>query len=103
MAATLPVFNSKNQELMLLQTSWKTILAPGLRNPLMQGTLLKGISLQTGVNTVNHTLGRPLIGWFITRQNALSDIYDGQDTNQTPNLTLTLISAAVVTVDVYVF
>lgn len=103
MAATLPVFQTDNKQLMLLQTSWKTILSPGLANPIMQGTLLRNISLINGQNTINHLLDRPLLGWFVTRQNALANIYDAQNGNSMPNLTLVLVSDAAVTIDLYVF
>ena len=48
-------------------------------------------------------LQRPLQGWYIVRQRALASIYDTQDSNQNPSLTLNLTSNAVVSVDIAVF
>lgn len=99
----LPRFQTDDQALALLQTSWATELNPLLANVLSNGSLLKRVVLTSGANVVNHKLGRKLQGWFITRKNASADIYDTQDTNATPALTLTLNCSAAVTVDIYVF
>jgi hypothetical protein len=101
--STLPIFKTENDKLQLMQVSWKNILQPLLRNVLTQGLILKNVQLNIGSNVINHRLGQPLAGWFVTRKKAAADIYDTQDTNPTPALTLTLVSDAVVTVDLYVF
>lgn len=86
-----------------MQAKWKSILDPALASPTSIPTILKEITLKTGSNTINHRLDAKLQGWQIVRQRAAASIYDNQDSNQTPELTLTLISSANVVVDLVVF
>lgn len=72
-------------------------------SPLLSGKILEKVVLTTGSNTIQHTLGRPLKGWFIVRQRASATLYDTQDSNATPQVTLLLTASAGVTVDIYVF
>lgn len=82
---------------------WASILNPIVANPANNSIILKNVQLAIGTNTINHKLGRNLQGWFIVRKRGSADIYDTQDSNQMPNLTLTLVSDAIVTVDLAVF
>lgn len=100
---SLPIFQSDNKELSLLQTSWSTAINPVLKFPINQGDVLQGVVLAIGTNVINHLLGRKLIGWFIVRQRALANVYDTQDSNTRPAISLFLVSDAVVTVDIFVF
>lgn len=86
----------------LAQTQWPQQLDPLLSNPLNSASILKNQSLGTGTTTINHRLGAPLQGWYIIRQRAGATIYDLQDTNPTPQLTLVLHSSAPVVVDIAV-
>lgn len=99
----LPNFQNDDRDFQLMQSRWAALLNPLLASPFASSGLLKGIVLTTGANTVNHLLGRPLQGWFIVRQRAQASIYDTQDSNPKPGLTLTLVSDANATVDIYVF
>lgn len=99
----LPYFQTSLKELSLLQTRWKAIIDPVIAIPSNQGSLLANVPLVNGSNTINHLLGRKLVGWSICRQNALASIYDAQDVNQHPELTLVLISNATVIVTLEVF
>ena len=76
---------------------------PVVSNPLVDGQLLKGVSLQSGANLINHGLGRDLVGWIVTRLRQSATIYDTQDTNKTPSLTLQLVASGGCTADIYVF
>lgn len=78
-------------------------LNPLIANPLMQGLSLTNVPLLSGYNLINHTLGRPLVGWFVTRLRAPASIYDLQDSNTTPQYNLALESSADVVVDIYVY
>jgi hypothetical protein len=100
---TLPIFQTSSKDLSLLQTNWSTQINPVLAQPMAQGLFVKNVTLNTGSNVLNHRLGRRLQGWIITRIRALATIYDTQDTNQQPDLTLVLVSSATVQVDLYVF
>lgn len=76
---------------------------PVIENPIVDGLLLQSVPLTFGANSINHKLGRNLVGWHITRMRAPAIIYDTQDTNLMPGLTLALVTSAAVTVDLYVF
>lgn len=100
---TLNTFISDDNSLMLLQKQWIPQLNGLLRNPSLQSTILQKVSLHAGPNTINHLLSRNLQGWRIVRQRAQASIYDTQDSNPSPNLTLILVSSATVEVDIEVF
>jgi len=87
----------------LMQNQWASQINPVIDNPLSKPIFLKNVLLTTGTNTINHKLGRPLQGWFTTRVRASVTIYDQQDTNQTPGLTLVLVASAPASVDLGVF
>lgn len=99
----LPIFQSPDRNLQMLQTRWASELNPVLSNPSLQCRIIKNVSLATGATIINHLLGRNLTGWRIIRQRAAASIYDIQDSNQTPDLTLILVSSAPVIVDLEAF
>ena len=99
----LPIFKSDDQQAMLMQTSWSKELNPLIALPTNQGSILQNVSLSTGSNTINHKLGRKLQGWWLVRKRAAASVYDTQDSNQMPSLTLLLTSSADVVVDIFVF
>lgn len=84
----------------LLQTRWASILNPFVKNQLNSVSLLKNVTLVSGVNVINHRLGKLQQGWFITDVNGAAVIYRSADFN---DLTLTLTSDAAVTVSIGVF
>lgn len=86
-----------------LQTKWATELNPLIANPLNKGNILENISLVTGVNVINHGLGRKLQGWYTTRIRSAATFYDQQDTNQMPELTLVIIASAPAVINLAVF
>lgn len=86
-----------------MQTQWSQAIDPILINPLNSASVLKSVSLTSGANVVNHLLGAPLQGWYCSRIRASATVYDTQDTNQTPQLTLNLVASADVVVDLVVF
>lgn len=100
---SLTQFQTEIQELKLLQSSWASVIDPFTANPSLKSIILKKVNLIIGTNTVNHLLGRKLQGYRIVRQRGPAAIYDNQDNNQSPALTLLLVSDTVVTVDLEVF
>lgn len=86
-----------------MSNQWAAILDPIVANPLNNSLIRKDLALIMGTNVINHRLGKKLQGWFTTRIRADATIYDMQDTNQTPQLTLVLVASAPVTVDLAVF
>lgn len=87
----------------MAQTTWAQALNPIISNPTINNLILKNIPLTIGTNVINHKLGRNLQGWHTSRIRAAATIYDSQDTNPTPSLTLILISDADVMIDLVVF
>lgn len=86
-----------------MATTWASQLNPIIANPTIDNLVLKNVSLVAGTNVINHRLSRPLQGWNPTRVRASATLYDLQDTNQTPQLTLILVASAPVVVDLVVF
>lgn len=101
--ANLPNFHTQDQNFQRLQSQWSSQLNPMLANPSLQSSILKNVQLITGSNTVNHLLGRKLVGWRIVRKRGPGSIYDTQDANQAPNLTLLLTTDTDISVDIEVF
>lgn len=100
----LPQFQSDDKDFQLMQNAWATQLNPVIANPLNNVNILKSVSLASGNNVVNHLLGRKLQGWFIVRMRSVAAaIYDTQDSNSSPSLTLQLNASAAVVVDIGVF
>lgn len=97
------VTNTQDTDLSTVQRNLVRTLNPIFNTPTLGGNLLTEQSLAIGANNINHGLGRNLNGWQIVRQRAQANIWDSQDSNQTPNLTLALNSSAAVVCDIYVF
>lgn len=86
-----------------LQTKIDESLTPLITRLQNDSLILNQVSLITGSNNINHLLDRNLLGWSIVRQNGIANIYDNQDNNLSPGLTLILISSAPVIVNIMVF
>lgn len=87
MSAPLPIFQTDNQTIQLMQYSWKAAITPVLNSPINQGILLSNIQLTAGSNTINHLLGRKMVGWILTDKDGNATIYRSEPLN---NKTLTL-------------
>ncbi len=99
----LPIFITADRNFVQMQNSWSAQLQPVLNNVLTAGQLLQNVVLVPGDNAVNHGLGRRLVGWSITRKRNAAIIFDKQDGNAFPILTLALNSDLDAVVDIYVF
>ncbi len=86
-----------------MENTWATIIEPFLNNPVNDSLLLKNVSVVAGSNVINHKLGRKLQGWIPTRLRMNVTLYDTQDSNQTPQLTLVLVASAPGVIDLAVF
>lgn len=93
----------EDRKISMIQDNLANAINPLLSLPLSSSNLIPGVELESGNNTINHGLGRNLIGWIITRKDANEDIFDNQDSNTTPALTLILNSSGDVRVDIIVF
>lgn len=96
----LPIFQTQDQTLMLLQTKWKQEITPAIQSPLIQGQLISDISLINGVTTINHKLSRKMIGWYVVDIDASAAIYRSQPLN---DKTLTLTCNTACTINLWVF
>ncbi len=85
------------------QTRWASVLNPMIAAPQNNSSILESVALASGANIINHKLGRKLQGWKIVRQRASATIYDTQDANPRPELTLQLTASGAVVCDIEVF
>lgn len=97
----LPTFQKQgDQPFMLMQTAWSGQLNPIISNPLTNPTILKGVSLASGVNVINTTLTTTLQGWIVSDITAAVTLY--RSAPKAP-LTLTLTCSGTATCDLVVF
>ena len=99
----LPIFQSSDDTLSLIQTKWASVLNILLGNPSLQNIILPNVAVINGQTVINHLLGKKLQGWRIVGLNAAATIYDSQSTNPHPELTLILNSNAAATLQLEVF
>lgn len=96
--------NSAIRDLNLIQNNIDSAIGDLASNQFISGIIIKEVELIAGQdNIINHKLGKKPIGWLLVRKRGLGDVYDLQDTNSTPNLTLILRTSVNVTVDIRVF
>lgn len=86
-----------------MQTRWASEIDPILKNATTNPLILPNVTLALGDNVVNHRLGRKLQGWYISRIRGPATIYDTQDINIMPTLTLQLNASAPVSIDLVVW
>lgn len=96
----LPIFNSDNRILTQLQTVWKAAISPAIQSDIVQGRLVEGIDLDTAPVAFNHLLGRKMVGWIVSDQDAQALIARSQPLN---DKTLTLTASAPCTVSVWCY
>jgi hypothetical protein len=96
----LPIYQTNNQLLMLMQNKWSSEINPVLALPTSSPSFLTGISVVSGPNKINHLLGRTPQGWIITDTNSNIVVYRSQPFN---DLTLTLTSSGSGVISLMVF
>jgi hypothetical protein len=97
---SLPIQQTNILPLNLMQKTWAAALNPVLGNPATNPVILTGIVITTGVNVINHRLGRIQQGWVVSDINAAVTLYRSQPFN---DLTLTLTASGAATVNLEVF
>lgn len=85
-----------------MQTTWAQQLDPVIANLLVNGQLLKGVELINGTTVVNHRLGRNLQGWFLSAPKGAATVFQASQ-QPNPTLTLTVVSDAAITTDMWVY
>lgn len=86
-----------------MQTAWSERLNPVINQPLNGGLIVKNVMIESTGSQVNHGLGRKPQGWFLVRKRGAGDVWDQQDTNTRPDLTLSLISSVTLKADIFIF
>ena len=71
--------------------------------PIINGKMLKDIALTGEAKTIQHTLGRAYMGWFVVRQNADAGVWEPFQNNPKPDVNLVLKASLPVTVSLWVF
>jgi len=85
------------------QDNTDTVLRPIINSAIIDGVLLNDIELTYGANTIEHKLGRKLLGYIVVRKNNDAVISDAQDTNKLSSKNLILYSDTLVTVSLWCF
>lgn len=83
-------------------TTWAQQLNPVIANLLVNGILLKDQELINGTTVINHRLGRNPQGWFLSAPKGAAVVYQASQ-QPNPTLTLTVVSNAAITTDVWVY
>jgi hypothetical protein len=86
-----------------MESVWASQIEPVIGRAQNNSNILQNVALAAGTNVINHKLGRKLQGWKPTRLRSSAIVYDQQDSNPTPQLTLILVSSADVIADIEVF
>jgi len=92
-----------SRELNQFQQQVISAVDPVLENPIVNGRLIESITITSGINRIDHGLGRTLVGWIVVRNGASVTFYDNQSTNSTPDRTLVLTASGAATISLYVF
>lgn len=76
--------------------------------PLLDGALVKNVSLSTTTALVSHGLGRAPVGWLVVRARgagvaATPGYVDFQDSNTMPEKTLNIAASTPIVVDLWIF
>lgn len=96
----LPMIQSQDQSLSLVQTKYRSILNPFLSNPLNNKTIIFDIPISVGKNVINHGLGHMQTGWTLIDVNSSMTLYRSAPFNSS---TLTLTASATGTISLEVF
>jgi len=82
-----------------IQANTRAATQAARSNPINSGTILSGVSLNSGDTEIPHKLGQKLQGWFIVDVNAAATIYKKSSNDKT----ITLNSTVACTVSLFVF
>lgn len=112
---SLPAFKrvrTDNDGIRQLQDATELVLKAVTAKAILDGNFLQNIVITGGTPlSINHLLGRKLLGWMLCRKNLEVDVWDSQDTNPTPAATLILnatdsgdpLNPNLVTISLWVF
>lgn len=92
-----------SKELRRVQANLADFVQPLVRNPLLDGVLLEGVSLAAGTNTVAHGLGRAPRGVLPLLGNADARVWLSATPSAAPAGSVRLDASAAVTLSLFVF
>lgn len=95
--------NVKDNDLRLVQDSSEVVLTALISKSILDGLIIKDVSLLTTTTSVDHKLGRELIGWIVISNSSDSRVWDEQASNQQKTKTLLLKASSATTVSLWVF
>jgi|ERR1035437_995834 hypothetical protein len=75
-----------------LQSNIQDVLSQIVLDPYLDGLTLTDINIVVGTNTINHTLGRNVIGYIVVSQDQVGNLTTLQKTNNNQTKTLMLNS-----------
>jgi hypothetical protein len=93
----------QDANLMKLQENIHLAIDPLTGSHIVQGNLVKNITINTSPTTISHGLEDAPVGWIIIRKRGAADIWDLQETNPLEKKLLILQASNQVTVDLWVF
>jgi len=91
---------TSDRDLNLVQEIIKQTFDSILRNPLLDGVVLKSVALASGSNTIGHGLGRNYVSWALFRPSAVLTLYETASPD--PSQFLVLVASATAVVDLLV-
>lgn len=105
MIKSFKVINTDSPELKFVQDNVDYTLKSIAAEPMIAGNFLKDVSLSSTSKNINHKLGRPWVGFFITKSVADVNVYwdATTDANQQKESTIALKATATAVVDLYIF
>lgn len=86
-----------------VQQNVQQALQPIINSQILNGNQLDGVVLVAGSNTIEHKLGRKLIGYIVCRKDANISIWDTQATNLFESKTLLLEASGPATISLWVY
>lgn len=93
------VLDTPDRNLQRVQNQLLPPLTALLRNPLLDGYILKDVAIAATSTGVSHGLGRNPLGWIVISNDTLATVREDSRTTTTLNLT----ASAACTVDLWVF
>jgi hypothetical protein len=86
-----------------LQTNIEQAVAEVIRNPLIDGRIITGVSLTSTVTQLEHKLNRKIRGYLVLGNSAAALVYDNLSTEPKPELYLPILSTVPTVVNLWVF
>jgi len=94
---------SKDDSVNRIQKNIKAALNPVLDLPFSAGVHKTRVALTTSDTLVDHGLGRNMVGYFVTKQDADTSVFVSSTTNDFPDRQVILKAGATTTVDLFFF